>query len=327
MSQHPNHLTQPWLHSYEPAATPDDILACFRLILGRTPNEEEWTGHLGLVGQDLSVVVSNYVGSAEFAQRGLLTQAPPSDIQMTVLDGYKIYASATDEAVGRHVLGGAYEPYVGAILRRCLRPGMAMLDVGANIGVFALLAASIVGLEGSVLAIEPNPANARLLEASRLANGFNKLTVLQAAAARQTGILVLNTFDSNGTTSLPHPERVLSAHTVGAIRLDDVIGATRRIDVLKIDVEGAEFNALLGAEATLRRCQPALLSEFSPGQLAAISGIDGAAYLKWLMNLGYQLGVVRRDGSSPIMGLSVEQILAEYENSKLDHIDLIGLAN
>ena len=142
MSQLTDRLTRPWLNPYDATATADDILACFRLILGRNPNPEEWAGHLGLAGQDLGLVVANYVGSAEFASRGLLSAKPPGDVQLATLDGYQIYASATDEAVGRHVVGGSYEPYVAAVLRRHLRPGLSVLDVGANIGVFTLLAAS-----------------------------------------------------------------------------------------------------------------------------------------------------------------------------------------
>ena len=325
MSQLSNRLTHPWLYPYDAIATADDILACFRLILGRNPNPEEWTGHLGLAGQNLRLVVANYVGSAEFASRGLLSAGPPGDIRLVTLDNYRIYASASDEAVGRHVVGGAYEPYVAAVLRRFLRPGMSVLDVGANIGVFTLLAASVVGPRGSVLAIEPNPANARMIEASRLANGFAHVTTLQAAAARDKGIMVLNTFDSNGTTSYPDPDRLLTANTVGAIRIDDVMNAPDRVDLVKIDVEGAEYGALLGAEATLRRCKPVLVSEFSPGQLVPMSGIDGPGYLRWLMKLGYQLGVISRDGSPPSAGLPVEQIMAQYEAANVDHIDLLAL--
>ncbi len=322
MSDHPTLLAQPWRYPYEAGATADDILACFRLILGRYPNPEEWTGHLGLVGQDLGTVVSNYIGSAEFANRGLLAQAAPADVQLVAFEGYRIYASSLDRAVGQHVVAGQYEPHVMAVLRQHLRPGMAMLDVGANIGVFALLAALIVGPSGSVLAVEPNPANARLLEASRLANGFAHLTVLQAAAARQTGLLVLNTFDSNGTTTAPHPDRVLSAQTVGAIRLDDVVGADGKVDLVKIDVEGAEFNALSGAEATLRRCRPIIATEFSPGQMA---GTDGPGYLRWLMNFGYTISVIPADGAAPGIGFTIEQIMEAYTAANVDHIDLICL--
>ena len=74
-----------------------------------------------------------------------------------------------------HALAGAYDTYLTDLLRRFLRPGMGVLDIGANIGVFALLAAAKVGPDGYVLAVEPNPANTRLLEASRRLNGFAQL--------------------------------------------------------------------------------------------------------------------------------------------------------
>src|SRR5690606_15185214 len=66
-----------------------------------------------------------------------------------------------------------YEPHVTAEVRRLLQPGMTFVDVGANIGYFALLAASLVGAQGKVIAFEPNLENCELLRRSIAANGFD----------------------------------------------------------------------------------------------------------------------------------------------------------
>lgn len=316
--------SQPWLTQYDLEAHPDDILACFRLILGRNPNPEEWTGHLGAVGQDLGAVVANYLGSVEFERRGLLKRKPDGAIRRVRREGYDIFASETDEAVGRHVVHGTYEPHVAAVLRQRLRPGMGMLDVGANIGVFALLAASLVGPGGYVLAMEPNPGNARLLEASRRANGFSHLTVCQAAAARSAGVLALHSFDSNGTVTPVDDDALLTAQTVAALTVDSLVPAGQAVDVIKIDVEGAEHSALFGAAATLRRCRPAIVSEYSPGLLQGVSGIDGIGYLRFLAGLGYDLGVIGPGGRCSA-GQTAAQVHAAYEAAGVDHIDIIAL--
>lgn len=314
---------QPWLLPHAPLATAADILACFRLILGRSPNREECAGHFALAGQQLGAVVANYVNSAEFAARGVLQRRPADDVRLIQLADYRIYAPTSDPAVGHHVANGVYEPHVAAVLRRVLRPGMGMLDLGANIGVFALLAAALVGSSGHVLAMEPNPANARLLEASRLANGFAQLTVCQAAAGAQVGVLALNTFDTNGTVTTAPEAALLTAQTVPVLPADCLLGE-RRIDLVKIDVEGAEFLALSGASAMLRRCRPVIVSEFSPGQMPGISGIDGPGYLRFLQGFGYRLGVLGADGGST-PGLSVDQVMAAYEAAAVDHIDIVAV--
>ena len=309
---------------FDGLASAVDIVSCFRLILGRNPNPEELAGHLAMIGHPLPGVVANYLNSAEFSHRGLIAAAPGGDIRLITTADYRIYVPVADEAVGRHVAHGVYEPDVAAVLRRWLRPGMGMLDLGANLGVFALLGAALVGPGGHVLAMEPNPANARLLEASRQANGFANLTLCQAAAARAVGVLALHSFDSNGTATAAAGDALLAAKTVAALPVDMLAGELR-YDVIKIDVEGAEHAALSGAAALLRRCRPAIVSEFSPGQLAAVSGIDGPGYLRVLLELGYRLGVVGPGGSYEL-GLSTEAVMAAYEAAGVDHIDIVAVA-
>ena len=307
---------------FDDRATEADILGCFRLILGRDPNPEEWTGHSALAGTPLDQVVQNYLGSAEFGRRGLLGRLADQDIRRISLPDYDIFVPVDDPAVGRHVAHGVYEPDVAAVLRRWLQPGMAMLDLGANIGVFALLAAALVGPTGAVLAMEPNPANARLLEASRVANGFAHLTVCQAAAARSVGVMALHSFDTNGTVTALGLDGPLSARTVATLP-PDMLVAERAIHVVKIDVEGSEWVALQGAAKLLQRCRPAIVSEFSPGLLQDVSGIDGPGYLRFLQGFGYQIGVIGPGGAFE-PGLSVGQVMAAYEASGVDHIDIVG---
>lgn len=316
-----------WDIPYEPAATADDVFHCFRLLLGRHPHREEWPGHSAHIGQPLPGVVAGYLNSLECTRRGLL--APPARPSLTVaeLDAFRIWVQADDAAVGRHVLADNYERDVTAVFRRTLRPGMGVIDLGANIGYFTLLSAALVGPSGSVLAVEPNPANARMLEASRALNGFDHVMVAQVAAGRDTGLLVLNTSHSNGTTSAAPDDidRLLAAVTVPSVRLDALVAPDRRVDLIKVDVEGAEYNALLGGRETIARCRPAIITEFSPELMPGISGIDGEGYLGWLTGQGYELSVIQPDGSLRACGADRAAVMREYAARGTDHIDLLAL--
>lgn len=307
-------------------ATEGDVLACFRLLLGRTPNAEEWAGHSAQAGQGLAGVVAGYVNSLEFARRGLFRPVLDQVVEVAEMQGFRLYASPGDALIGRHVLAGGYEPEVEAVFRRVLRPGMGVVDIGANIGFFTMLSASVVGEAGFVLAVEPNPANARMLEASRRLNGFAQVVTAQVAAGRGTGLLVLNTTHSNGTTSTPEgdPAELLHAQTVASVAVDALVGAERRIGLIKVDVEGAEYNALLGAAGVLRRDRPLVISEFSPSLMPGISGVDGPGYLRWLYSMGYGVSVITGDGGLVEAGQEVGPVMEAYAARGVDHIDLLA---
>ena len=172
-------------------ASVEDIFYCFRLILGRNPNPEERSGHFSRVGEPLTEVVRSYIQSIEFERRNLHTGKNLDDVTLVQRDGIALYVDPNDPNVGRHVVAGDYEPHVRAMFHRFLAPGMLALDIGANIGVFTMLAAQLVGPTGRVIAVEPNPANVRLIESSRRRNGFAQVDIHCIAAAERAGLLVL----------------------------------------------------------------------------------------------------------------------------------------
>ncbi len=318
----------PWNAAFNPNATVDDIYYCFRLLLGRNPGEREWSSHVWRAGEDLAGVVRSYLASREFSQREMLAHGAPVDIELTTLDGFSIYTSASDVAVGKHVRANAYEPEVTAIFRRILRPGMAVIDVGANIGYFTMLSASLVGPSGYVLAVEPNPHNARMLEGSRRANGFDQVELAYAAAWSKKGLLALNASYSNGVTSAIEGSigALLAAQIVPSFTLSAMAPQDRPVDFVKIDVEGAEHSALIGARDILARNHPIILSEFSPGQLQTVSGVSGEEYLCLLTDLGYRLAVIEGEGDLSEHGADIAGVMAAYQDSGTDHINILAVA-
>ena len=272
----------------------------------------------------MQAVVASYVGSLEFARRRLLRDDDAVQPILTTLGDFQIYTAPDDAAVGHHVCAGNYEPEVGAVFRRLLRPGMGVVDIGANIGYFTMLSAALVGPAGYVLAIEPNGRNVRLLEASRRVNRFAHVTVVQAAAGPATGVLALHRSHSNGTTSAPDADidALLMAETVGCVRPDALLPPARRIHLIKADVEGAEYLALSGCSGIIRRDRPAIISEFSPGLMPGISGLSGPAYLAWLIGCGYRLSVITPEGGLQPEG--IEGVMAEHARRGTDHVDLLA---
>ena len=316
----------PWNQAYSRAASETDIYQCFRLLLGRNPHPEEWAGHAARAGEKLETIVAGYLGSLEFERRGLLSRRQSMEFSIASVQGFQIYVSRSDSDVGSHVAMDNYEPDVTAVFGRVLRPGMGVIDIGANIGYFSMLSARLVGPEGHVLAVEPNPRNARMLEASRRLNDYSYVSVAQVAAGRTTGLLTLHVGQSNGTTSEPSDDidTLLGAETVASLRIDDIVSAARSVGLIKLDVEGAEYNAILGCEGVITRDRPTIISEFSPDQMPGISGVSGPDYLRWLIARGYWVGCIQPDGSVSTPGDDPEQIMAEYAARQRDHIDIVA---
>lgn len=314
-----------WESVFDTLATETDIFYCFRLILGRLPSREEWRGHSSFAGLDLAKVVTAYLNSLEFSNRRLLAPPTMDDIQLVQLDRFAMYLSPSDHAVGREILNSkTYEPNVTRILDERVRPGMTVLDVGANIGYFILLMSVLVGREGRCIAIEPNPRNVKLLLASKNLNRFEQLEILQAAAGNTWGILQLNTSYSNGVVSPVNAksiQEIFQRETVLSLKIDGILPPDVRVDLIKIDVEGSEFNALSGALRCIENDRPLIISEFMPGGLRGVSGVTPEEYLGFLINRGYHLAVLESDHCVPCRQ-DAAMVMKKFREKNVDHIDI-----
>jgi FkbM family methyltransferase len=295
------------------SATEQDVLACFRLLLGRSPHEEEWRGHLVNVGQPLVSVVSAYLHSLEFHNRGLLTSN--SEAQTVAVNGYVIYVAKDDPLIGA-AIGCGYEPEVTDVFLDHMGTG-AVLDIGANCGYFTMLAAS---LGAKVYAFEPLQSNVRLLHASIAANRFHRVRIMAAAASNVPGTLAIGATYTNGIVNDVRPDgplAALAADYVAAVRADDVVPPEVPVSIIKIDTEGHEFRALSGAIGIIERSRPVIITEFSPTALAVNSKISGNDYLAWLQSLGYRVSLI----GDPEVN-TIAAILGRCAG--IDHVDLVA---
>lgn len=298
-----------------------DIFYCFRLVLGRKPDNDEISMHTWRAGQKLEDVVATYLNSHEFENRNLSKNKMLDKVRLAKLDGFSIYYQEDDVDVGMAVAKRAYEPEIEKIFRNTIKAGMTVVDIGANIGFFTMLSASLVGPRGRVVAVEPNPVNVKLVEASRRANGFENVEIHAVAANEAPGILVLNTSFSNGSVHElgDNMNGLLRSDVVYGVQLDRAL-TLDRLDFLKIDVEGAEYKALRGFRETLARFRPTIVSEFSPPNYSD----RGEGYLAFLLDLGYRLGVVQPSGGVDDMGVDKAAVMQAWRDRGGDHIDLLA---
>lgn len=157
-------------------------------------------------------------------------------------------------------------------LDRFLGAGDVFIDVGANIGLFTVKAARLVGPGGRVVAVEPGAEAAARLEHNIALNGYSHAQVVQKAIADKIGTATLHhipTGNDPQAFSLLSDGTDLPAETVETTTLDALVGEAglARVDVLKIDVEGAEPLVIAGAGETLQRFRPLVIFEANTTRL------------------------------------------------------------
>jgi FkbM family methyltransferase len=176
---------------------------------------------------------------------------------------------------------GEWQPDITGLMRRTLRPGMTFVDAGANIGYFSVLGARLVGPEGRVVAIEPDPGNLRILNANLSRHGCANTTVHPVAAWFERTDLTLTRYVGGATAQVGRDE---GGPQVEAAPLDDLVAGP--VDYLKIDCENTDHVVARGA-ADLLRDNPSMLVtvEFHPRH-ASHTGDSPSAILDQYREMG-----------------------------------------
>jgi FkbM family methyltransferase len=187
-----------------------------------------------------------------------------------VRDGF-IFLARPGVQVDWHVLlFGSYEPEVRKIFRTVLPLGGVAVDVGANVGWHTLLMASLVGVSGRVLAIEPNPALQLRLHDHLYLNRLGHVEVISSVAADREEMMEfyapgLNDRNSGNGHVIERPPGDAETIRVAARRLDTIIATAKceRLDLIKIDVEGFEWRVLRGGDDSIAKFRPHIVFEYN----------------------------------------------------------------
>jgi FkbM family methyltransferase len=154
------------------------------------------------------------------------------------------------------------------IIRSLVGDHMHMVDVGANIGYYALMLQRFTHGTGTITGIEPGPANLVEFKRTMALNNFNNVRLIEAAAGATNGEVSLNE-GLNATVAGHGPGEV----RVPLVTVDDAV--KDRVDFMKIDVEGYEGEVLVGARRTIERDRPRLFVEIHPGYLSPGTSVRG----------------------------------------------------
>jgi FkbM family methyltransferase len=205
-------------------------------------------------------------------------------------------------AAGRDIYyHGSYDLGIARFCERFLKPGMHVVDAGANVGEFSLRAARRVGTGGRVLAIEASPDTAVHLERNVALNRLDQVRVVRAAVCEDESerSLYLGGGPDSGSSSLSQPHDYAGKELrVPGVTLDRLVESelAGRVDLIKLDVEGAEMAALEGAQGLLTCAdRPVVIVEYH-SDVARRSGWSLADLRSFLESRGYRLQLLCDSG-------------------------------
>jgi FkbM family methyltransferase len=237
-------------------------------------------------------IVQSLLGSPKFPGRDFFIEKlpqwflkkPSGSTVIKTRFGFKIKIDPTFDKNIENVIyeRGVYELGTVSVLQKFLKEGNTFIDVGANIGFLSLAGAAVVGKEGKVIAFEPQPETFQLLEENVKMNSFSQIQLNQFALGEEEGEAIIYSEEENrGGASITN-KRSEKGVSIQLNRLDDIeLGS--KVDMIKIDVEGFEWEVLKGARQTILRDKPILIVEYSSDRENSGNSTD---MYRWIMDLG-----------------------------------------
>jgi FkbM family methyltransferase len=285
----------------DPYPTPLYMMWAYRLLLGREPEDPQAVEYYA--EKSRSELVEIFINSPEFLMRNFThpTRPPRRRYMVEHDNGFRFWLLCGDEFVSPPMAAGIYEPPETNFVKRHVRPGMAVVDVGANLGWFTVHLANLVGKDGRVDAFEPRSDLFDLLAKTTAENHLINVTLHNCALGSQNsnGRMIWSLRDSNpGGTNLvsadfTSPE--VKGEPVAIKTLDTCL--SHHIDFIKMDVEGSEPLVITGAERILAEYKPTILVEINPSNLLRTSGTSTEEFGRLVEKFNYRLYEITPDGS------------------------------
>lgn len=236
-------------------------------------------------------------------------------ILANVLSDIKMFLPATDVGIMPHLaLDGFWESWITIATARLVKPGMRIVNVGANVGYYALLFAQKVGPEGSVLAIEPNPELCAFLEKSKSLNGFYNLSICNKAASDEimenVDFVVPKGHAMNARflheKDMPFCSELLRVATSTVDRMVSEVWGESFPDLVFIDAEGAEERIWTGMNCVQSKPDVTFIVEYSPKRYK-----NAVRFAERFVEDGFRISFIKEDGS--IANSTPEEVAAGPE--------------
>lgn len=221
-------------------------------------------------------------------------------VMMNWINGLKLRIYPKNEIFRAIFVRGIYDPNLIVAVNSFLHKGSTFIDVGSNMGYFSLLASSVVGEDGTILAIEPSSRDYNRLVDNVNINQLHNISPYRLAISDKNGQAKISiaceersALNTLGTSFGFKGVEKISVEDVETATIDDLVQKEKitSIDVLKVDVEGSELVALRGARNSIEKFRPVIMLGANEGALNAC-GVDIGELKTLLKDLRYKAYVL-----------------------------------
>ena len=235
-----------------------------------------------------------------------------------------------DEGLSRELaVEKIHEPLTTRVLAEMIKTNWVVVDIGSHLGYFALFEACLVETNGKVIAIEPAPESYNLLVKNVKLNDLTKIilthNIAVSSKSETRDFFISKLSNQSSFYPMPEYENVIKVETVS---LDEILKNESRVDAIRMDIEGGEYEMISGMMETIRLHHPLLLIELHPSP-------KRKSFLRELHTLGYEcLYTIERGrntslfhgvmaDSRDISGQSITSILQAEDNEYVYLVVLI----
>jgi FkbM family methyltransferase len=272
--------------------THDEVVWGYRYILGRNPESPTIINSHAKAWKDVLDFRRALLQSKEFAFLFLQFEQP-CWVAAPVFGGTRLmWIDLSDRFVSLACLNDLYEPTETRFIREVLRPDDVFVDAGANVGWYTMLASTIIGEGGHIHAFEPRHPVVDYLQRTVALNSLENLITVHSIGLsneKKSEILMWDPISGNGGNAWLARDGVAPDRESQKIEVQPFDSLNLgRIDIIKMDVEGAEPFLLEGAKGTIDRDRPIIVTEIFPFQLELVAKCSSEYYFDFFGSRHYR---------------------------------------
>lgn len=308
----------------------NEIRKLYLKFLGRITASHEidyWINQIEsgkINSEQLPTIIQSSEEAHNFKLESQKNQPDAINICRTKLDGHILYLDLNDEVSIIHYDQTNFdEKGTTSLLKKLLTKGMNVINIGAHIGYYTLLAARQVGSQGKIYSFEPFPDTVKVLEKNISSNGYENVEIFQMAVSNKTGTAILQTGASALVNIISKKEmKEMTEMKVSVTTIDDFLeGKNTQIDFMIVDAEGSEQFILEGMKKTLEK-NPLLemIVEYNPFTLK-LAGTNANSFLSEIEKNGFIIYIIDEINNT-VKSIDKAALLRQVVSSKITNLYL-----